>query len=148
VRFSRLRMFGLASRGAGFSARAGRRRTASVAFAFSALALLLLAPVCDAVAAQAAHLHAGSAAAHADAPAQTGGDGDHDSPGCCSTIEGSTLLNPANPLIDGSSGEGWNAAAPPFVRSVETLYLPRDDTVRGAVPPRKSFYARSARIRQ
>jgi len=141
-------MFGLASRGAGFSARAGRRRTAALALAFAAQALLLLTPVCDAVAVQVAHSHAGSAAAHTDALAQTGDDGDHDSPGCCSTVEGSTLLNPADPLIDGGSGEGWNAAQLPFARSLETLYLPRVGTVRSAAPPRKSFYARSARIRQ
>jgi len=125
-------------------ARAGRRRTASVAVA--ALALLLLTPVCDAVAAQGAYSHPGSTAAHATGHAD--GDGDHDSPGCCSTIEGSTLLNPANSLIDGGPGEGWKAARPPFARALEALRLPRRAAIRGAAPPLQSFYARSARIRQ
>jgi len=139
-------MFGLTRRGARVSARAGRRRRASFAAAFAALALLLLTPVCDAVAAQAAHSPAGSTAAHTTGHAD--GDGDHDSPGCCSTIEGSTLVNPANPLIDGGPGEGWNAALPLPAAALETAQLSRRDAILGAAPPLQSFYARSARIRQ
>jgi hypothetical protein len=142
-------MIKTAGQGRLFSAHASRTRSVFLAAAFTALSLLLLTPVCDAFAAQAAYPQSGSLVLHDEGvPEFPGSDGNHDSSGCCFTIEDSTLVKPADSIASGEARDVWSVPDIPFARVAMTAPHFRPDPVPGALPPPPSFYARSARIRR
>lgn len=118
------------------------------AVALSALALLLLRPVCDVYAAHAVHGHSQDAHSvhhHANA-SDSGQPGDTDG-SCCARIADGALVTPfvlGPPVALGDDQPAASVAA-----RAPTIGFGRAAHTRiawGAIPPPRSYYARSARI--
>jgi hypothetical protein len=105
--------------------------------------------MCDALAAQAVPAQPLSIAAHAG-PASAGPCHDTTQPdACCAAIEEAVLVKPAYPSPGaGADARGVSSTPRAAFDSAAAVPAVRADAVPYVIPPPKSFYARSARIRR
>lgn len=116
-----------------------------LALVFAALGFLSLRPFCDLAFAGTHNDHARAVPAAAQGIHQDRDAGDAPSGTCCAGIKDGTLVKPAEPLISWTPGATLGAT----VFAFSGLVLARSrNPVRTplAVPPERSYYARSARI--
>lgn len=128
----------------------GVPRAVLFALVFAALGFLSLRPFCD-LAFAGTHSGTHSDPAHAVSAAAQGihqdrGAGDTQSATCCARIKDGTLVKPAEPLISWTSGGTLGAAL--LAIAGLPLFARSSNPARSllAVPPERSYYARSARI--
>lgn len=121
-------------------------RAVVLALVFAALGFLSLRPFCDFAFAAAYSDHAQPVSAAAQGIHQDRGTGETPSGTCCAGIKDGTLLKPAEPLISWTPGGTLGAML--FAFSGLLLFARSRNAVRTplAVPPERSYYARSARI--
>jgi hypothetical protein len=124
----------------------GKRLLSAVAL--SALALLLLRPVCDVYAAHALHGHSQDAhSAHHHAAVSGSGEAGGVDGSCCARIADGALVAPF--VLAPPVALDADQAAAPGVAEVPPVDSGRAAHTRiawGAIPPPRSYYARSARI--
>jgi len=124
----------------------GVPRALLFALVFAALGFLSLRPFCELAFAGTHSEHAQAVSAAALGIQQDRGTGDTRSGTCCARIKDGTLVKPAEPLISWTSGGTLGAAL--LAIAGLPLFAPSSNPARAhfAVPPERSYYARSARI--
>ena len=124
----------------------GVPRAVLFALVFAALGFLSLRPFCDLAFAGTHSGHAHAVSAAVPGIHQDRGAGDPQPGTCCARIKDGTLVKPAEPLILWAPGGPLGATL--FALTGPLPFARSSDPVRTllAVPPERSYYARSARI--
>lgn len=125
----------------------GMRRAMMLALAFVALGFVSLRPFCELAFANGGHSDVATVVAVAGHFVAGHPDReDMPSAACCASVEDGTLVKPAEPLVSWTQGGLLGAVL--FASAGLLLFARSRNPARRllAVPPERSFYARSARI--